>query len=104
MRAEIKLGAPALIAILLLLASSTTASAEAPGISPEKALPIDLTPGELTLPPEGRYSLNESIPEAYFELRGLKGGMRLTMDIEILGLEQGRSVIELYSGGGALLK
>lgn len=104
MRAEIKLGISALLAILLLTTFPSTPSAQAPGTTPETALPVDLTPGEFTLPPEGSYRINESIPEAYFELRGLEGGMRLTMKIEILGVEQGRSIIELYSGDGALLK
>ena len=100
MRIEPKLS----LAALLLLSLLAAASAKPPGTSFETALQVDLIPGKLTLPEEGYYQLNETRSEAYFELRGLEGGMKLTMELEALGAEQGRSIITLYSGEGALIR
>ena len=87
-----------LIALLLapILIQSSLSQPQYPGRSPETALRIDLVPGEVALPESGYYLLNESMGSHYFELRGLEGGYRLRVEVEVVGVEQGRVTVAIY--------
>jgi len=92
------------ITLALLAIALPTALAQPPGSSFQSALPVDLIPGKLTIPESGYYLVNETSAENYFELRGLEGGMKLKITVEVIGVEQGRSMIALYTGSGSLIK
>ena len=62
-----------------------------------------MIPGETILPESGYYLLNESMGSHYFELRGLEGGYRLRIEVEVVGVEQGRVAIAIYRESGELI-
>jgi len=105
MRSSNLLGGLLLLLLLSIsIAPQALAQQQYPGKSFEDALRIDLVPGELTMPESGYYLLNETGEAHYFELRGLEGGFKLTIKLEVIGLEQGRAAISIYSGGELILQ
>ena len=89
--------------LALILTQSSLSQPQYPGEDFQTALRIDLIPGETILPESGYYLLNESMGSHYFELRGLEGGYRLRVEVEVVGVEQGRVAIAIYSGSGELI-
>jgi len=94
-----------LIALLLapILIQSSLSQPQYPGEDFQTALRVDLIPGETLLPESGYYLLNESMDSHYFELRGLEGGYRLRVEVEVVGVEQGRVAIAIYRESGELI-
>jgi hypothetical protein len=94
----------ALIAIMLLATfTAQSALCQEPGESFETAPLIKLIPGEVTAPESGYYILNANSSQHCFKLEGLKPGYKMTIEIEVIGIEQGRGIISLYKESGELV-
>ena len=89
--------------MLLTLAAAQAAFCQEPGESPETALQIKLIPGEITLPESGHFILNSTRSQQFFRLEGVQGGYKLMMEVEVLGVEQGRAAITLQKESGEII-
>lgn len=89
--------------MLLTLAAAQAAFCQEPGESTENALQIKLIPGEITLPESGYYILNSTRSQQFFRLEGVRGGHKLTIEVEALGVEQGRAAITLQKESGEII-
>ncbi len=89
--------------VILTMIMAQAALCQEPGESFEKAPLIKLIPGEVAAPESGYYILNATRSQHCFKLDGLQPGYRLTIELEALGVEQGRAVISLYKESGELV-